>query len=271
MILRANYVHFFLIGLLASACANHSEEEMVDCATSGLTLAVDNHGNPSGCGVEDGTITVSGTGGRTPYQFSIDGSKFQANGAFSKLLGGSYTVTLKDANGCETTADVALQVPSSDLAASAETTSDTGCGEDTGTITITATGTKAPFEYKLGTGSFGANNVFENLANGQYSVTVRDADNCSEVVSATVARGGSGITYSGDVKNIIQTNCAVTGCHVAGSQSPNFTQFTNINANAATIKARTGARSMPPAGRTALSQSDIDQIACWVDDGALNN
>lgn len=271
MIRRVKYVHFFLIGLLASACANHSEEELADCATSGLALAVDNRGNPTGCGAENGSITVSATGGRTPYQFSIDGSTFQANGAFSKLLGGGYTVTLKDANGCETTADVTLQVPSSDLAASVETTMVTGCGTTNGTITVTATGSKTPFEYQLGTGAFGANPEFENLASGQYSVTVRDADDCSQVISATVVRGESGVTYSGDIKSIIQTNCAITGCHVAGGQSPNFTQFANVKAAAGAIKSRTGARSMPPAGRPDLSQSAINEIACWVDDGAKDN
>jgi hypothetical protein len=271
MIRRAKYVHFFLIGLLASACANHSEEELVDCATSGLTLAVDNRGNPSGCGVENGSITVSATGGRTPYQFSLDGSTFQANGAFSQLLGGSYTVTLKDANGCETTTDVTLQVPSSDLAATVETSMVTGCGAPNGSITVTATGTKTPFQYKLGTGAFGNNPEFENLASGQYSVTVRDADNCSQVVSATVARGASGVTYSGDIKNIISTNCAISGCHVAGGQSPNFSEFSNVKANAAAIKNRTGSRSMPPDGQPDLSQSAINEIACWVDDGAKDN
>lgn len=271
MIRRAKYVHFFLIGLLASACANHSEEELVDCATSGLTLAVDNQANPSGCGVEDGTITVSGTGGRTPYQFSLDGTTFQANGAFSKLLGGSYTVTLKDANGCATTTDVTLQVPSSDLTASAEATMTTGCGTNNGSITVTAEGSKTPFQYKLGTGAFGDDPVFENLASGQYSVTVRDADNCAQVISTTVARGESGVTFSGDIKAIIQANCAVSGCHVAGGQSPNFTLFSNVKANAAAIKTRTGARIMPPAGQPALSQSAINEIACWVDDGAKDN
>jgi hypothetical protein len=39
------------------------------------------------------------------------------------------------------------------------------------------------------------------------------------------------------VRSIIQTNCAVAGCH-NGSQSPNFTIDCNIAANAGRIKLR---------------------------------
>ena len=75
-------------------------------------------------------------------------------------------------------------------------------------------------------------------------------------------------TYSGVIQGIIASNCAISGCH-DGSISPDLTTFNTIQSRASRIKARTANGSMPR-GRT-LTQTEIDLIACWVDDGALEN
>lgn len=67
---------------------------------------------------------------------------------------------------------------------------------------------------------------------------------------------------------IIQKDCAISGCH-NGSQSPRLETNQEVIANAARIKSETQAGSMPR-NRT-LSDQEIELIACWVDDGALNN
>ncbi|MCX8489943.1 MAG: 2-polyprenyl-6-methoxyphenol hydroxylase, partial [Cyclobacteriaceae bacterium] len=71
------------------------------------------------------------------------------------------------------------------------------------------------------------------------------------------------------IKPIIDTNCAISGCHVSGGIRTDLSQLSVIQSSASSIKTRTGNKSMP-IGRT-LTQAQIDQIACWVDDGALNN
>ncbi|MBX2840888.1 MAG: hypothetical protein KTR26_03905 [Flammeovirgaceae bacterium] len=73
------------------------------------------------------------------------------------------------------------------------------------------------------------------------------------------------IAFSADIKTIIETSCARSNCHVAGTGLPDFTKDSNIKAKAGRIKARTGAKTMPPAGP--LPQSAIDKIACWVENG----
>lgn len=54
------------------------------------------------CNGNDGTITVTGGGGTTPYQYSIDnGATYQNNPAFTAPAVGPYsTIKVKDANGC---------------------------------------------------------------------------------------------------------------------------------------------------------------------------
>lgn len=57
---------------------------------------------PALCTNIEGTISISGTGGTTPYVFSIDGSSYQNSGTFNKRASGNYMAWVKDANGCIT-------------------------------------------------------------------------------------------------------------------------------------------------------------------------
>jgi hypothetical protein len=67
-------------------------------------------------GAADGTITVSGSGGTAPYNYSIAGPTVNTTGAlsgvFTGLSAGSYTVTVTDNNGCTaTTAAIVITQP----------------------------------------------------------------------------------------------------------------------------------------------------------------
>lgn len=57
------------------------------------------------CGMSDGEIIVSASGGVSPYQYSIDcGSpspSYQSSPVFSGLAAGTYVVCVLDANGCQ--------------------------------------------------------------------------------------------------------------------------------------------------------------------------
>jgi hypothetical protein len=57
------------------------------------------------CGASNGSITVSGvTGGSgSGYTYQLNSGSFQGGNTFSGLAGGTYNVTVKDANGCTRT------------------------------------------------------------------------------------------------------------------------------------------------------------------------
>lgn len=80
-------------------------------------------------------------------------------------------------------------------------------------------------------------------------------------------------SYSGVIESIITTNCAVTGCHVAGFGSGDFTSYAGVKDkvdNGDRIRVRVlDDKNMPPG--TPLSQADRDSIDCWLNNGALNN
>ncbi len=80
-------------------------------------------------------------------------------------------------------------------------------------------------------------------------------------------------TYSRVIEPIIANNCALPNCHDGSNPAlPNWTILENVQANALEIKKRTGNRTMPPSSSgIVLTAKQIDDIACWVDNGAQNN
>ncbi|MFT6867661.1 MAG: hypothetical protein ACJA08_002504 [Cyclobacteriaceae bacterium] len=256
----------FLILLLISACTSEKIEEPIelDCTQSGLSVTATT--TVSNCGASDGGAELVATGGEGPYEYIITGNIANESGLFTGLSAGNFTGTVTDAIGCTAIATFTVSSLGGVNISSAIIT-DAGCKTSNGSVTITATDGTPPYSYNLDNGTATAENVINNLGLGSYEVSVTDANDCEATQQITIT---SGVSLATDIMPIINQNCALSGCH-AGSQSPNFTSSANIIANAARIKFRTSASSnqMPPSGK--LSASLIDQIACWVDDGALDN
>lgn len=81
-----------------------------------------------------------------------------------------------------------------------------------------------------------------------------------------------GTSFSQVIQPIINSNCAVSGCHVNGQQQPALETYAQISSNASKIKTRTSNGTMPPStSGLVLNQDEIDAISCWEDDGAPEN
>ena len=269
--LRALFVKcIVLAAVFLPSCSYNDYPVPVDCSTSDLALKIEDKKDPSICNSIDGSITVSATGGEAPYDFSINSGGYQTLSIFSNLGPGSYTVVVKDVRGCSISQVVELASSNSTLTASATTSPDTDCFSDNGSITINASQGKPPYRYQFGSGIFGDANTFSNLKFGNYTVTVKDGDDCPRLLNVTVPRGNSSVSYSNDIKPILDTNCNVAGCHNGSlGSSRDWRTYATTKANANNIKIRTANKTMPPG--IPLTQKQIDQITCWVDDGALNN
>jgi hypothetical protein len=77
--------------------------------------------------------------------------------------------------------------------------------------------------------------------------------------------------FGAHVAPIIQSSCAISGCHAAGSTNgPGpLTSHPEIAAAASRIKTAVANGSMPK--NSSLSSSQKSSIICWVDAGAQNN
>lgn len=251
-----------IIVLLIVLSCSSDVETPVDCSRVAPTLELLEVGDAD-CGSQNGFIRVAATGGSGDYQFRLDNGNFQAVSEFQNLGSGTYIITLRDGNTCEQT--LSVNVINKDGVNVALTSSAAGCNGTEGTISAQPLGGEDPFLFKLDDGDFADENTFDALAVGDYVVTIKDFTECE---ASQAIRVPSGVGFKSTIEPIIQTSCAIDNCH-NGRQFPDFRQFNNIKANAANIKRLTGNRTMPQQGM--LTQGQIDAIACWVDDGALDN
>jgi hypothetical protein len=259
--------------IIYSACSSSDEPKPVDCTTTDLTPVLSSKTDPTDCIVNNGSIVVSATGGTAPYQFKLNSGTYGSATAFSDLGGGSFTITVKDANNCERTlAAVVLTAPAALQAGVSSISPHTNCASPNGSITVNVTGGTPPYDYKIGSGAFSSSNVFQNLKAGNYTITVQDESNCSITINNVVASNTS-VSFETDIKPILQANCIKSGCHNGDNGADrNWSVFANVQSSAQDIKTRTGNKSMPlDIAPTGLPQSQIDLIACWVDSGAQNN
>ena len=135
------------------------------------------------CALNNGTITASGTGS-APLSYNIDGGAYQASGVFTGLASGTYTITVQDGTGCINTKVVTITNPSGPEVT--VVTVYTSCNLNNGSITATGSGGVPPLQYSINGFSFQASNIFSNLAAGAYSLYVKDASNCYNIISFTV-------------------------------------------------------------------------------------
>ncbi len=145
--------------------------------------------NVSCGGGNNGAITLSPINGTAPYTYSW--SSGQSTAAVTGLTAGNYVCLVTDAAGCSTTVNVTLTAPSVlNLNTSAIPVS---CfGQLTGSATANATGGIMPYFYSWSNGLSGA--TVQNLAAGNYTCIVTDANNCTTNQSVTVSQPSAALT-----------------------------------------------------------------------------
>lgn len=260
-------VVFIFIVLLAFSCSD-SDPKKFDCAKSDLAVSLVSISPASSCSVADGKIIVAANGGKEPFNYFLNDGVAQATGEFTNVSSGIYSITIQDKNGCQAVLSD-LSVLAAGFKFTSSVTANTKCLGGNGAITIDVQEGNAPYRYKLGSGEFSDKNTFSSLRQGTYTVFIEDAAACTVQISVTIPRGNTATSWSTEVLPIIKTSCAVNGCH-DGKTRTDYRIYDNAKREAAQIKKLTRDKSMPFDG-PALSQTQIDLISCWVDDGAVNN
>ena len=156
-------------------------------------------------GATNGTLSVISLTGVSPYTFTLGTIVQVNNNTFTGLAAGSYTIKVVDAAGC--IKNIAGSVGSGTGFTTTATTVNAACsGSASGKITVivpTTNGT-APFQYLIDTSavsnSYQGSNVFNNIAAGNYNVTVKDAIGCSFTFPVSVANS-SGVSGTARITN----------------------------------------------------------------------
>ncbi len=195
-----------------------------DCSTvaniningSSAPVTAINNVTQTTCSQSTGSVNISVTGGAAPFQYNI-GTGNITTPNFSNLAAGNYVITVTDANNCTATQAITINEPSSP-AFSIVSSQDAACGNANGALSVISAGGQAPYTYDIGQG-ITTNPNFTSLAEGNYTVTVYDANNCTDVMAVTISNSPTPTVAiankqdaSCDLSNAILT---VTGTGVA--------------------------------------------------------
>ncbi|MCS6934874.1 MAG: gliding motility-associated C-terminal domain-containing protein [Chitinophagales bacterium] len=132
-------------------------------------------------GLSNGSIQSAVNGGNAPLSYLWNNNATTQN--LSNLSPGNYSLTVTDANGCSTSASVAIVQPQQ-LNATATITHVTCNGMNNGSVSATVNGGTGPFTYTWNNGQQSA--TINNLAAGVYQLTVSDVNSCTTAASFTV-------------------------------------------------------------------------------------
>ena len=260
--LKMKHLFVFSCIIFISGCSyNKLEDQFVDCELS--NLSVESSSTDSDCSIDNGTVTLIAQGGEEPYSFQLNTIQ-QNTGEFSNLPPGNYVGIITDKNGCFV--ELQTQVSNKTGFMASATSNPSGCKTSIGRLAVIPTDGVEPYTYQIKGGTTQSSNQFIGLSSGNHQVLVTDSQECTFELIAYVP---TGVSYNVLVSPIIINNCAVTGCHNGTTSLPDFRSLSNVQSFATQVKSRTQSGNMPQVG--SLTQDEIDLIACWVDDGALDN
>ena len=136
----------------------------------------------------DGAFTASASGGDGNYTYSLknDFSNSNANGKFTGLTAGTYTVYVKDGNDCTDPTQLKVTITEPDEVDATEVTADhkdvTCYDGNDGAFTASASGGDGNYTYSLKNdfSNSNANGKFTGLTAGTYTVYVKDGNDCTD-------------------------------------------------------------------------------------------
>ncbi len=140
------------------------------------------------CNTGNGTATVNGVGGPTPYTYLWDAAAAnQTTQTAVNLSSGTYSVSVTDGNSCQvvTTVTVTDNCGSCNMTVSTTTNNESCNNLCDGSITATPASGTGPFTYLWSDGQI--TQTASGLCLGTYDVTVTDAASCAVVSNGTVS------------------------------------------------------------------------------------
>lgn len=220
-----NYFYLWSNSSTASSITNLSEgtysltvTDSNGCIDSVMNLTITNppelfvsltSTNPSCYNGNNGTATVSATGGTPPYNYQWTGGS--SDSTVTGIGSGPYSVTVTDSHLCPVLGSVTLYNPV------AISVTDTVLVNqyNLATIDITTTGGQLPYTYNWSTGA--TTEDLTDLSNGLYVVTIIDLFLCNSidsilinipelplVIPSAISPNGDRINDDFEIKNIFQ-------------------------------------------------------------------
>jgi len=200
---------------IANGCQQTQSFTITQPSILSLSIATT---NVSCSGGQNGSATITATGGNGGYSYFTSG--IPGNGPIiNNLAAGTYNVTVTDSEACSSTATFVINEPDPILISETENIPATCLGAENGSITVAASIGLAPYQYEWSNDALGAQN--DGIPAGNYTVTVTDANNCTNSATFTIETSTSFSLNIDSVRNILCYNDTTGYASVA--PNPSFT------------------------------------------------
>ncbi len=134
-------------------------------------------------GESTGAISIAVTGGTGTKTYAWSNGATTQN--LTGLAAGTYTVTVKDANGCTKTSSSTITQPATGMTLT-NTAINYACTTAKGSIDLTVNGGTSPYTYLWSNAA--TTQDITGLNAGNYSVTVTDSKGCTATLSKTITQ-----------------------------------------------------------------------------------
>src|SRR5690554_2228525 len=192
------------------------------CSGVTINLNIDNQTDVNCAGDNDGSATVSGTGGATPYTFIWQPGNL-SGAVQSGLAPNTYTVGVQDDNGCVGSGTVIINEP---LPISLNPSSvDASCGANDGEAAVAPSGGAGGFSYSWSPGGQ-TTAAISGIGAGSYSISVTDGNGCtaSTTINVNTTNGPTiSIDNSTDVSCFGESDGSATVSASGGTPGYTFT------------------------------------------------
>ena len=166
--------------------------------TPSLVISIDTIIHVKCAGQNTGVIKVNVTGGSGALTYTWTPSQIGTDSIFN-LASGTYKLVVRDTANCRDSISVTINSPTA-INATINSLPET-CGINNGQAWVTVSGGTPGYTFLWNNSS--TNDTITNLTKGNYSVTIKDANNCSVIKNILVdSLGGPAITDS-----IIHVKC----------------------------------------------------------------
>ncbi len=158
-------------------------DDVVTFDNSQVTIYLTNPVTNASCGTNNGSIDISVSGGTGSYSYLW--SNGQSTQDIYSLAQGQYGVTVTDTHSnCSSSATYDVGSTDAITIYLTNPVTNASCGTNNGSIDISVSGGTGSYSYLWSNGQ--STEDIYSLAQGQYSVTVTDANGCSETSSYEV-------------------------------------------------------------------------------------
>ncbi|MCW3078553.1 MAG: hypothetical protein JWO32_3162 [Bacteroidetes bacterium] len=156
-----------------------------------VSVTIVTGGTPIQCfGACTGSAVANPAGGTGAYTYTWNTTApTQTTQTAVNLCAGAYTVFVADGLGCTNSATIALNNPAAIVVNTTQTNA-TCFGNCNGAISATATGGTGPLTYSWSPGGQTTSSI-NGLCTGGYTLTVKDGNNCSKVLTFSITQLGA--------------------------------------------------------------------------------